>query len=115
MLLRTFAALLAAALLQPQLPAPLATPWYRKITKTVPRPPGRFPTVPPGFTVRVYAEDLRMPRFMALAANGDVFVAEPARDAAAITVLRDADHDGVAERRAVFAAGLNRPFGPKPV
>src|SRR3546814_5181617 len=28
-----------------------------------------------------------------------------------ITLLRDADHDGVAEARSVFLAGLNSPFG----
>lgn len=111
MLLRLIAAVVAAGLFQAPLPPPLATPWFRKITKTVPRPPGWLPAVPPGFTVALYAEHLRMPRFMALAASGDVFVAEPARDAAAVTVLRDADRDGVAERREVFAAGLNRPFG----
>ncbi len=48
---------------------------------------------------------------MALAPNGDVFVAEPVRNAARITVLRDADGDGTAERREVFATELNRPFG----
>ena len=48
---------------------------------------------------------------MALAPNGDVFVAEPARGNGKITVLRDADQDGVAETRETFASGLNRPFG----
>jgi glucose/arabinose dehydrogenase len=33
------------------------------------------------------------------------------RGAGRITVLRDADHDGVAEMRETFATGLNRPFG----
>lgn len=94
-----------------QLPPPFETPWYRKPTRMVPFPEGRQPTVPAGFTVRVYADKLAMPRFMALAPNGDVFVAEPVRSGATITVLRDADRDGVAEQRETFAASLNRPFG----
>ena len=59
----------------------------------------------------MFADALQLPRFMALAPNGDVFVAEPVRNAATITVLRDADKDGVAEMRETFATGLNRPFG----
>ena len=48
---------------------------------------------------------------MALAPNGDAFLAEPFRNAGKITVLRDTDKDGVAETRETFATGLNRPFG----
>src|SRR6185436_1751820 len=55
---------------------------------------------------------LPLARFMALAPNGDVFLSEPvSRTAGKITVLRDSDHDGVAEIRDTFATGLNRPFG----
>jgi len=94
-----------------QLPVPFATPWYRKPTRVVPMPDGHQLTVPAGFSVNIFADKLLFPRFMALAANGDVLVAEPARGNAAITVLRDGDHDGVAETRSTFASGLNRPFG----
>ncbi len=74
-------------------------------------PNGHRLTVPAGFTVTLYADKLRMARFMALAPNGDVFVAQPVRDAAQIAVLRDTDADGIADRRETFATGLNRPFG----
>ncbi len=75
-------------------------------------PEGRSLSVPPGFTVALFADKLQMARFMALAPNGDVFLSEPAsRTAGKITVLRDADRDGVAETRETFASGLNRPFG----
>src|SRR5215831_5636626 len=95
-----------------QLPAPFATPWFRKATTVVAMPDGHQLTVPAGFTVNVFADKLPMARFMALAPNGDVFLAEPSGGGnAKITVLRDADHDGVAETRFVFASGLNRPFG----
>jgi glucose/arabinose dehydrogenase len=94
-----------------QLPAPFATPWYRKPTRVVPMPDGHQLTVPSGFSVNLFADKLQFARFMALAPNGDVFLAEPVRGEGKITILRDADHDGVAETRETFAAGLNRPFG----
>ena len=74
-------------------------------------PDGHQLNVPAGFTVNLFADKLQFPRFMALAPNGDVFVAEPLRGDPRITILRDADRDGVAETRATFATGLNRPFG----
>src|SRR6185436_13939397 len=101
-----------AAQTAPPLPAPFATPWFRKSTRVVAMPDGHTLTVPTGFAVSVFADRLQMARFMALAPNGDVFLSEPAsRTAGKITVLRDADRDGVAEIRETFASGLNRPFG----
>jgi glucose/arabinose dehydrogenase len=95
-----------------QLPPPFETPWFRRSTRVVPMPEGHQLTVPAGFAVNVFADKLQLARFMALAPNGDVFLAEPvARGAGKITVLRDSDKDGVAEGRETFAADLNRPFG----
>src|SRR6185295_16279604 len=48
------------------------------------KPDGIMPTVPAGFTVSVYAE-LRAPRMMVYAPNGDLFVSSPATNT--ITVL----------------------------
>src|SRR5215831_12776041 len=93
------------------LPAPFATPWFRKPTRVVPMPAGARLNAPPGFAVNVFADTLQFPRFMALAPNGDVFLAEPQRGAAKITVLRDTDGDGVADHRETFATDVNRPFG----
>ncbi len=82
------------------LPAPgPATP---KFGATVPRPEGVLPVVPAGFTVTSYAE-LQAPRMMVYAPNGDLFVSSPAANN--ITVLRDANNDGVFEERSVYAAG----------
>jgi glucose/arabinose dehydrogenase len=102
-------ALLLLALLQ--LPAPFETPWFRKPTRVVAMPDGHQLTVPAGFAVNTFADKLEFARFMALAPNGDVFLAQPVRNAGTITVLRDVDKDGVAETRHTFATGLNRPFG----
>lgn len=95
-----------------ELPAPFATPWFRKPTRVVALPDGHQLTVPAGFSAGVFADRLQLARFMALAPNGDVFLSEPvSRAAGKITILRDADKDGVAETRETFATGLNRPFG----
>ena len=109
--MRLGALLFVASLAAQQLPAPFATPWYRKVTRVVTMPDGHQLTVPAGFAVNVFADKLQMPRMMALAANGDVFLSEPVRAQGTITILRDADRDGVAEARFTFATGLNRPFG----
>lgn len=98
------------ALLLQQLPEPFHTPWYRKITRVVPQPDGIQLRMPVGFHVNIFADKLEYARWMALAPNGDVFLAE-SRAPGKITVLRDADKDGVAEFKETFAEGLNRPFG----
>ena len=104
------ASVLLLALFVQQLPPPFQTPWYRKGTRTVPFPENHQLTVPAGFNVSIFADKLDMPRSMILAPNGDVIVSESQRDGK-ITILRDADKDGVAETREAFATGLNRPYG----
>lgn len=92
-----------------QLPAPYATASAGNPPQVVAQPPGAQLVLPPGFHIAVYAGGLDDPRTMLLAPNGDVLVAEPG--AGRITILRDANHDGVAEQRWVFAKGLDEPFG----
>jgi len=46
---------------------------------------------------------------MAVAPNGDVFVADG--EAGTLVILRDQNRDGVADHRFVFASDLNRPYG----
>lgn len=69
----------------------------------VPAPPNFQPRVPPGFMVSVFARGFEEPRWLAVAPNGDVFVADSG--AGQVIVL------GKAESRAVFAEHLNLPFG----
>jgi len=92
-----------------QLAEPFETPWNRAIPTVVEQPADARLSVPAGFSVNVFAEGLINPRHMALAPNGDVFVAESR--AGEVVLLRDADGDGVAEMRETFATGLERPFG----
>ena len=92
-----------------QLPEPFATPWFRQGPRVVEQPAGARLNVPPGFEVTLFADGLRHARRMALAPNGDVFLAEGT--GAQVTVLRDANKDGVAEVKEAFATDLTRPFG----
>lgn len=96
----------------------------------------QLPTVPQGYTIRAIATDLGIPRQTLLLPNGDILVAEgrggsapsllpkdviagfiKARGTTSVesgnrlTLLRDADGDGVYEMRTVFAENLNAPYG----
>src|SRR4030095_15920955 len=80
------------------LPAPAtASP---KPSRSVTRPEGASPKAPSGFTVTSYA-DLRAPRMMVYAPNGDLFVSSPGANN--ITVLRDTNNDGVVDSQSVYA------------
>src|ERR1022692_2637761 len=75
-------------------------------TKNVPRG-DMMPTAPAGFKVELYAgSDLKAPRQMRKAPNGDLFVAEEA--AGNIKIVHD--NNGKAEI-STFASGLPAPFG----
>jgi glucose/arabinose dehydrogenase len=88
-------------------------------------PDGTRPKAPPGFGVSAFARGLAGPRSLAVLPNGDVLVAEtgggPAQAVAAttargsgagrVTLLRDADRDGVAEQQFTLIEGLERPCG----
>lgn len=94
------------------------------------------PTVPAGFKVSAIATDLAIPRQTLVLPNGDILVAEgrggsapnlKPKDVIAgkikakgntqvksgnrLTLLRDADGDGVYELKTVFADKLNAPYG----
>src|SRR5580698_7295835 len=97
---------------------------------------GQIPVAAPGLKVNAFATGLKHPRWIDVLPNGDVLVAEsnqvagPTRSvfsyamqatmrrAAAlgvsanrITLLRDSNRDGIAEKREIFMEGLNQPFG----
>lgn len=90
------------------LPKPYATPSSGNPPIVMRRPADAKLHVPPGFHVSLFAADLDNPRNMALAPNGDVFVAETA--AGRVTILRPAPNGTVASRF-VFARDLDQPFG----
>jgi glucose/arabinose dehydrogenase len=94
---------------KPPLPAPYATRSAGNGPSRVKPPAGFLPTVPAGFRVNIFAADFKTPRWLAVAPNGDIFVAE--MGANQVDVLRDPQHTGGAAEREVFASGLRRPFG----
>lgn len=93
-----------------KLPAPFHTESARRPSRVIPQPADATLTVPKGFKVNVFAEgDFTYPRWMALAPNGDVFVADSRANR--VVVLRDANKDGKADQRWVWSAKLAQPFG----
>jgi glucose/arabinose dehydrogenase len=94
------------------LPAPAAA--SPKPSRAVARAEGLAPKAPSGFTVTSYA-DLRAPRMMVYAPNGDLFVSSPGSNS--ITILRDTNNDGVVDSQSVYAQGAPPPprgGGPPP-
>ncbi len=94
------------------------------------------PIVPSGYTIKAIATDLKIPRQTLLLPNGDILVAEGSGGGAPVlrpkdfianyikkqgkssvkggnqlTLLRDADGDGIYELRGIFADKLNAPYG----
>ncbi|HXY00046.1 MAG TPA: sorbosone dehydrogenase family protein [Candidatus Limnocylindrales bacterium] len=94
---------------KPSLPPPFATKSAGNGPERVKPPEGFLPTVPAGFHINIFAIGFKVPRFLATAPNGDIFVADTG--AGEIDVLRDPQRTGGAQQREVFADKLNRPFG----
>ncbi|MHA6193570.1 PQQ-dependent sugar dehydrogenase [Pseudomonas wadenswilerensis] len=123
----------------PQLPEPNSTliPTVN-IAPAVGWPEDAKPVAAPGTQVNSFASGLDHPRWLYVLPNGDVLVAETnapekpedgqgirgwimkkvmARAGAGvpsanrISLLRDADNDGIAETRTIFLMNLNSPFG----
>lgn len=74
--------------------------------RPIPRPESAMPQAPAGFKVELYASNLKGPRQIRRAPNGDLFFAES--NAGDIKVLRD--NNGKPEI-SVFATGQTRTFG----
>lgn len=73
-------------------------------------PPADFnPVVPPGFKVSVFARGFSAPRWLAVAPNSDVFVADSALGE--VIVLHDLPRQQSSQSREIFADHLNLPFG----
>ncbi len=123
----------------PQLPAPSTS--LIPLVNIAPAkgwPAGAHPAPGAGLAVAAFATGLDHPRWLYVLPNGDVLVAETngpkrprnnpgikgwftdrfqkkagsaVKSADRITLLRDADGDGVAETRTTFLDGLSSPFG----
>lgn len=116
------------------LPDAYATGSAKNFSEVIGWKDGEKPIAPPGFLVTKFADGFNHPRWVYIGGNGDIFVAESntilkgiiklgaqvsrkiktqhmGESANRITLLRDADKDGVAEKRFTFAENLNQPFG----
>ena len=92
------------------LPPPNATEDATNPPRVIAKPAGVELQLPPGFAIKTFAEGgFQRARWMALAPNGDVFVADA--DADSIYILRGMNADGTVRERFTFATGLNKPFG----
>ncbi|QNF33063.1 sorbosone dehydrogenase family protein [Adhaeribacter swui] len=116
------------------LPKPFATPPTAKNSKVIGWPAGKMPQAPDGFTVTKFAEKMRNPRWIYVAPNGDILVAEASTEesifkkvqnvgtgksekvntggsANRITLFRDTNQDGKPEVHKTFLENLNQPLG----
>ncbi len=91
------------------LPPPYRTGSASNSAEAVARPDDATLRVPPGFHAALFADGLSDARWLAVADNGDVFLAQPS--AGKVTLLRDGNGDGRAEFRSTFAAGFSDPHG----
>ena len=94
---------------KPKLPAPFETKSAGNGPDREKPPEGFLPTVPAGFRVNEYARSFKRPRWLTVAPNGDIFLADTG--AGEIIVLRDARDTGAAQVREVFVSRMRRPFG----
>ena len=62
-------------------------------------------TLPPGFCAAIFADSLRAPRHLAVASNGDVYVAVRRDSNASAVFLRDSSGDGRADMRSLIGRG----------
>jgi len=116
------------------LPPPYATGSAKNFSKVVGWKDGKIPITPKGFTVTKFADSLDHPRWIYVAENGDIFVAESntilkgilkvgakisrkiktqhiGESADKIILFKDKNKDGIPESRSVFLNQLNQPFG----
>ncbi len=116
------------------LPAPDTTASKNKFSKVIGWPENKTPVAPEGFVVTRFANNIKSPRNMIVAPNGDVLVvlsnserstkekvanvvtgkakSEVAGQSAnTILLYRDADKDGKPELTTTFLTGLNQPYG----
>ena len=94
---------------KPMLPAPFATKSAGNAPEAAKPPAGFLPTVPKGFRVNVFATNFKYPRWLTIAPNGDIFLADSG--AGEIVVMRDLKNTGGAQEREVFVDGQKEPFG----
>jgi glucose/arabinose dehydrogenase len=105
-----------------------------KFSKVIGWPEGKTPVAPTGFTVTKFAADIKSPRNIYVAPNGDIFVAlsnsersakekvvaavtgkakseQGGKSANTVMLFRDTNNDGKPDLQSEFLTGLNQPYG----
>ena len=65
--------------------------------------------MPPGFAIRIFAQVLRDPRFMAFGPDGSLYIT--LTGAGEIARMADRNYDGIADSMEIVIQGLNEPHG----
>lgn len=115
-------------------PEPDTTKSVKNFSRVIGWPGNKTPIAPKGFTVTKFADGLKNPRWIYVAPDGDIFVAESnatrafvqkvgdvvtgkaaseneQKSADRITLLRDTNKDGKPDQRFTFLQKLDQPFG----
>lgn len=116
------------------LPLPDTTRSVKNFSHVVGWPGNKTPVAPEGFVVTKFADGLKNPRWIYVAPDGDIFVAESNatrafvqkvgdvvsgkaasenenKSADRITLLTDTNKDGKPDQRFIFLQRLDQPFG----
>jgi glucose/arabinose dehydrogenase len=118
------------------LPPPYATKSSVNFSKVVGWPKDVTPKAPEGFSVNLFAGGLNNPRWIYVAPNGDILVAEARTGKSGVKkavskiigqsasqnqndnesgnrviLFRDTDNDGIPDLTSIFLSGLNQPLG----
>lgn len=118
------------------LPEPYATKSSVKFSEVLGWPENATPRAPEGFSVSKFAGGLNNPRWIYVAPNGDILIAEARTERKGIKkavskvtgqsksqnendnnsgnrvlLFRDTDNDGIPDMTSVFLSGLNQPLG----
>lgn len=115
---------------------PLPTKSFVNFSKVIGWPKDVTPKAPEGFSVNLFAGGLNNPRWIYVAPNGDILVAEARTEKSGVTkavskiigqsasqnqndnesgnrviLFRDTDSDGIPDLTSIFLSGLNQPLG----
>jgi glucose/arabinose dehydrogenase len=116
------------------LPEPNPDAAKNKFSKVIGWPEGKTPVAPAGFTVTKFASNIKSPRNIYIAPNGDIFVAlsnterstkdkveavvtgkakseQGGKSANTVILFRDTNNDGKPDLQSEFLTGLNQPYG----
>ncbi len=116
------------------LPEPDESASKTKFSKVIGWPDGKTPVAPAGFTVTKFASNIKSPRNIYIAPNGDILVAlsnsersakekianaisgkakseQGGESANTILLFRDTNKDGKPDLQSAFITGLNQPYG----